>query len=260
MSAAFAHALWNLLLARTRDPQLATAVALPVALLVFAPIALATGHISAAAVPFIALSGVLELVYFALLAFAYGKAGLSTVYPLARGSAPVIVLLLSGARSPVQVAGIVLVAVGSLLVRGFSRPASWRDVGLSLIIGATIAGYTLVDQHGVLFADPVAYLEAVLLLPAVVYGAFTVRARSLAVVVRAVRPTAVMAGVLMFAAYALVLAALQLAGASAVAAARETSVVIAVALSRPMLEEAVPRARLLGAVLVTAGVAVVVLG
>jgi uncharacterized membrane protein len=260
MSAAFAHALWNLLLARTRDPQLATAVALPVSLLVSAPIALVTGHISAAAVPFIAVSGLLELVYFALLAFAYGKAGLSTVYPLARGSAPVFVLLLSGARSPLQVSGIVLVGLGSLLVRGFSTPASWRDVGLSLIIGATIAGYTLVDQHGVAFADPVAYLEAVLLLPALVYCAFTVRVRSLAVVARAVQPTTVMAGMLMFAAYALVLAALQLASASAVAAARETSVVIAVALSRSLLDESVPRARLLGAALVTAGVAVVVLG
>jgi hypothetical protein len=88
MSAAFAHALWNLLLARTRDPQLATAVALPVSLLVFAPIALVTGRISAAAVPFIAVSGLLELVYFALLAFAYGKAGLSMVYPYPESTLP----------------------------------------------------------------------------------------------------------------------------------------------------------------------------
>lgn len=217
MSAAFAHALWNLLLARTRDTQLGTAVALPVALLVFAPVALLMGHVSVTAIPFIAVSGLLELVYFALLAVAYRSAELSLVYPLARGSAPIVVLLLGGARSPIQVFGVVLVAVGSLLVRGFSTAGSWRDVGLSLTIGGTIAGYTLVDQQGVRFADPVAYLESVLLVPAAVYCGFVVRTRSLPVVFGAVRPTTVVAGVLMFAAYGLALGALQLATAAAVA-------------------------------------------
>ena len=69
------------------------------------------------------------------------------------------------------------------------------------------------------------------------------------------RPVTVASGVLGFAAYALVLAALRLAPAAAVAAVRETSVVIAVALAGLLLGEPVGRRRLAGALLVVAGVA-----
>jgi drug/metabolite transporter (DMT)-like permease len=266
LAAALAHALWNLLLARTHDPQLGTAVALPVALVVFAPLAAVTWHVSAAALPYVALSGTLELAYFALLAVAYRRGELSVVYPLARGSAPVLVLLVggllpgAGATSPLQVAGVLLVALGSLLVRGLGAPGRWRDAGLGVVLGACIASYTLVDQRGLRFADPIAYLEAVLVLPAVVYCGLMVRARSPGVVWRAVRPTALLAGALMFGAYVLVLAALQLAPAAAVAATRETSVVIAVVLAERLLGERVGRTRRLGAVVVAAGVAALAVG
>jgi uncharacterized membrane protein len=258
--AAVGHSSWNLLIARTRDTQTATAVALLTGVVVFAPVAILFWQVSLDAVPYVVLSALLELVYFILLARAYGRAELSVVYPLARGSAPVLVLIASGARSPLQVAGVLLVALGTLLVRGIGARASWLDFGAGLLIGACIAGYTLVDQRGVHFANPTSYLELVLLLPALLYSGVVLCNRSRRVTWRAVRPEAVLAGVLMFGAFALTLTALQLAPASAVSAVRETSVVIAVALANRLLHEAVGFARIGGAVVVSAGVAAVALG
>src|SRR5215468_5994037 len=108
--AALAHSLWNLLIARAKDTEIATSVALLTGIITFAPIAAWSWQVTPEAVPFIAVSALLEVVYFGLLARAYRVAELSVVYPLARGSAPVLVLLASGARSPVQVVGVFLVA------------------------------------------------------------------------------------------------------------------------------------------------------
>jgi drug/metabolite transporter (DMT)-like permease len=227
--AALAHSLWNLLVARSRDTQVTTAVALLTGVVVFAPAAVWSWQVSQQAIPYIATSALLELVYFFLLARAYRSSELSMVYPLARGSAPVLVLLIAGARSPLQVLGVLLVAIGTLLVRGIARPGRWLDIVAGLSIGACIAGYTLVDQHGVSFANPTSYLESVMLLPALLYAGFVLWNQSLRATLRAVRPESVAAGVLMFGAYGLTLAALQLSAASAVSAVRETSVVIAVA-------------------------------
>ena len=258
--AALAHSLWNLLVARTRATEIATAIALVSGVVFFAPIAICTWQVSTEAIPFIAVSALLELVYFILLARAYRSAELSVVYPLARGSAPVFVLLVSGARSPLQVAGVLLVAIGSVLVRGIARRGQWFDVLGGLMLGACIAAYTLVDQRGVRLANPLAYLEAVLVIPALLYAGFIIWRASPRVAMRTVRPPPVIAGVLMFLAYALTLTALQIAPASAVSAVRQTSVVITVVLAAPLLHEAVGAMRVTGATVVVAGVAAVALG
>src|SRR5262249_30524495 len=83
--AAVVPATWTLRLARARDPQGATAVALVTAAIVGAPVAAAWWRLDAAAIPFVAASILLEAVYFGLLAAAYQRAELSVVYPLARG-------------------------------------------------------------------------------------------------------------------------------------------------------------------------------
>ncbi|MCU1383781.1 MAG: EamA family transporter, partial [Acidobacteria bacterium] len=91
--------------------------------------------------------------------------------------------------------------------------------------------------------------------PAVVYSGAVMRIKGVGAVRRAVGPASILAGVCTFGAYALVLAALQRASAASVAAVRETSVVIAALLAAVVLKEQVTAARLAGAVLVAAGVA-----
>src|SRR4029078_3561652 len=86
------HAAWNVILARARDVQAATTVALVLSTVLFAPVAAATWDVRAAALPWVPASAGLEVVYFALLTTAYGRSDVSLVYPVARGSAPVLVL------------------------------------------------------------------------------------------------------------------------------------------------------------------------
>jgi drug/metabolite transporter (DMT)-like permease len=260
LAAAFVHALWNLLLARARDPEAAGAVALLVAVVVFAPLAALQWEIESEAWPYIAASSLLELVYFALLGAAYRRAEVSVVYPLARGLAPVLVLVvgvlaLDAESSAAQAVGVVLVGLGVLFVRGLRRPAAVSGVLFGLAIACSIAAYTLVDDEGIRFANAVTYLELTLLVPAIGYAAGIAAVKGRSALRAELGPATVVAGVGMWVAYGLVLAALARAEAAPVAAVRETSVVIATVGAALFLHERVGPARMAGAVLVAAGVA-----
>jgi drug/metabolite transporter (DMT)-like permease len=253
LAAACLHALWNVLLGGSRDVLAATAVALATSVLAAAPLAALMWDVEGEALSFIAASAALELAYFFLLARAYQQADVSVVYPVARGGAPVLVLLgglaIGDRPSALAATGVALVALGILAVRGGAR-GDQRAVLLGGAVAACIAAYTLVDSRGIEHASPVAYLELVLLPVSLAALAATRGARLRA----ELRPATLAAGLLGFAAYALVLAALRIAPAAPVAAVRETSVVIAVALAGLLLGEAVGRRRLLGGALVVAGV------
>lgn len=260
LAAAFVHALWNLLLARARDPEAAGAVALLVAVVVFAPLAALQWELESEAWPYIAASSLLELVYFALLGAAYRRAEVSVVYPLARGLAPVLVLVvgvlaLDAESSAAQAVGVVLVGVGVLFVRGLRRPAAASGVLFGLAIACSIAAYTLVDDEGIRYANAVTYLELVLIVPAIGYALGVAWFKGGAALRAELRPASFLAGVGMWVAYGLVLAALARAEAAPVAAVRETSIVIATVGAALFLHEKVGRWRLAGAVLVAIGVA-----
>ena len=260
LGSAAVHALWNALLADADDTYGTTAVMLVAGVVLFAPVAALTWDVDGSALPYVLASGAFELVYFGLLATAYSRADLAFGYPIARGSAPVIVLVVSvvalgAAVSGLQTAGVLVVAAGVLLVRGLSRGRG-ADLALALAVGACIAGYTLVDDHGLEHADPIPYLACVLLFAAIPYAAVV----GPAAMRRAVTPRALLAGAMMFGAYVLALGALELAEAAPVAALRETSVVMAATGAAVWGRARVPATRMLGAALVVAGAAAIALG
>jgi drug/metabolite transporter (DMT)-like permease len=264
LAAAVVHALWNVLVGGAREPRPAAAVAMLAGVCVAAPAAVATWDVQAAAVPWIVASAVLELAYVVLLAAAYERASVGAVYPVARGAAPPLVLaaaVVTGVpTNAAQLCGVALVAAGIALVSGSEVAGlSRRQLLLALSVAATIAGYTLVDKHGLRYASPVPYLEAVMIGPAIAYTVFVARRMGAPAVRAAVGRGSLLAGVCMFGAYALVLAALQRAPAAPVAAVRETSIVMAPLLAAALLRQPVGRRGLLGAVVVAAGVAVVAL-
>jgi drug/metabolite transporter (DMT)-like permease len=265
LGAAFLHAGWNVALAGARSTQAATAGLLLWGVALLAVPALVTGGVSSDALPYIAASAALELAYFVLLARAYDGGEVSVVYPIARGSAPVVVLVFGAVALKEDVAagavvGILIVAAGVLLVGLGAFPfrsaresaLPLRDVWFGLAIGAVIASYTLVDSEGVERADPIAYLALVVLPCAVVYP-FVAKTRPDVGVRSALTAAAT------FGAFLMVLAAFRLAPAAPVAAVRESSVVIAALLAAVVLHEQVDRWRLAGAVGVAAGVAAIAL-
>ena len=263
LGAAFLHAFWNLILARAKDVDATTAVALIAGVLVFAPVAVIGWDAQREVWPFLVVTSLLQLTYFVLLATAYGRAELSFVYPIARGAAPVLVLLagvvvLGYSASATQVGGVALVVLGVLLVRGLRAPSTATDLALALAIGVCIASYTLLDQLGIRYASPVVYQELSMILPTVGFVALTLVRRGRTPIRAAFGLPAVAAGIFAWSAYVLVLAALSRAPAASVAAVRETSVVIATALAVPFLHERVSVPRMAGAILVVVGVALLV--
>jgi drug/metabolite transporter (DMT)-like permease len=269
LGSAFLHALWNLILGRERDPEAATAIALVASVVLFAPLAIWRFDADAGVWPFIAVTSMLQLAYFAALATAYRHADVSVVYPIARGLAPVLVLLvgvtmLGAGASAGQAAGVFLVGLGVMLVRGIGGGhADGRGVGAAfgVAVASCIAAYTLVDKHGIEHASPVVYLELGMIPATIGYvGFLLLTEHGTTRVHAAARPLPALAGILSFVAYALVLAALARASAAAVASVRETSVLIAAFLAAPLAGERVGPGRLSGAALVVVGVALIAAG
>lgn len=263
LAAALLHASWNVFLRGSDDVEARFAVVLGASLLLFAPVAAATWRVSWSVAPYVAVSALFEGLYFGLLVAAYQRRELSVVYPVARGSAPLLVLLgtavvLGRHVSAVAAIGVCVIAVGVLLVRGITHGA--EGVLVALAIGCAIAGYTLVDKEGLHNAAALPYLELVLA-PVGLVAVPVVLARRGAQAVRAqLTPSTVAASVAAFTAYVLVLAALRLAPAPEVAAVRETSIVLAPLLAGAFLQEHVGPKRLAGAAVVAGGVALIALG
>ena len=160
-----------------------------------------------------------------------------------------------------QLAGVGLVAGGIAVVAGgAAADAGRRDLLMALGVAATIAGYTVVDKHGLRYASPVPYLELVMVWPALIYAGWVARTDGVASLRGAAGRSTLMAGGGMFLAYALVLAALERAPAAAVSAVRESSIVIAPLLAALLVHQPLqppqPGRR---AAVVAAGVALVAL-
>src|SRR3954468_9195652 len=271
LGAAFLHASWNVLIAGARDSESAAAVATLAGVALLAPVALITGGVQTAALPYAGASAVIHLGYLSLLARAYQGGKVSVVYPVSRGTAPVLVLafgalLLGEGAGAVQVAGVVAVSVGVFLVgvgretsairKKFVQPPS-RDLLFGFSIALTIAAYTLVDAEGVDRAHAPAYLFLLLAPSATVYAAALALGGRAEAMRAELRPRALLTGAFVVGAYGCVLAALRLADAAPVAAVRESSVVIAAFMAAAFLHERVGPRRAAGAALVVAGVAAI---
>jgi len=266
-TAAWLHAGGNVFLGRRGEPEAAVALMLMIGVIAFAPVAALTWRVEADAVPYIVASAALELGYFAFLAAAYRAADVGLVYPVARGSAPVLALLgavviLGNSTSTGQILGVAAVTIGILLVCGVGvadATSDRRGVALALATAVFIAGYTLVDKEGLQHAAAIPYIELVLIGPAVVYGAVVARTRGLGAMRGEATPRLALVALLLFGTYVLVLLALREAPAASVSAVRETSVVIATVLAALAAHQPLRKGRLAGASLVALGVALVAL-
>jgi drug/metabolite transporter (DMT)-like permease len=237
LAAAALHGTWNVLVKVSGDPlstfQRATVVGAAVMTVPAFAGWLASGRpsISPAAVALAALSAALELAYLWLLSSAYARGELSVVYPIARGSAPllavVIGLVVLGERlGTLQLAGVILLLAGILAVT--LPQTSGRATLPALLTGVAIAGYTAVDRVGVRLTEP--WLYGWLLVTLIAIGmTVSVRAAARVPAARVSWRQSAVIGVFMWGGYFLVLLALSIAPLAVVAPVRE-SAVVAVAL------------------------------
>lgn len=218
-----------------------------------------------------AVTGLIHVAYQLVLQRGYAEGDLNLVYPLARGSGPLITFLVAvlvlGQRPGVVAGfGVLAIVAGVLLIALVPTHDGVRaGVLLGLLTGATIAAYTLWDTFSVTHLDvpPVPYfvLGTVLQLPWLT--ALLARRRTsvpIGDVWRETRGPALVVGLLSPLAYILVLRALQLAPVALVAPARETAIVIGAVYGWLVLREPRPARRLVGAVVVLAGIGLIAVG
>jgi drug/metabolite transporter (DMT)-like permease len=278
LSAAVAHALWNLAAKRVvGDNVLFVWLYVAASLVLWAPAAVVWVAVSehrpepvwllAAGV-----SATLHVAYNLVLQHGYAVGDLSVVYPLARGTGPLLTLLVAVTLVGEQPAGLAL--LGAALVVVGILVCSWpgrRQAGAAtraglvwgVATGITIAAYTLWDHRSVstLAVPPLPYFVLAVLLQLVVLSVPAwPRRRELRVVLRRWRREVAAVAVLSPLAYVLVLQALTTAPVSLVAPARETSIVVGSLLGWLVLREQDPVRRLAGAAVVLTGVTFIALG
>jgi len=270
-SAAVAHATWNVTLKRTGATGTTFLwLAFVVGAVVFAPfgvVALA-GVDLAHWLGFAAISGVLQVGYFLLLQRGYRVGDVSIVYPLARGTGPllsvVLAIVLLGERP--TLGGLVgaAVVIAGVVTIGLAGDTRLNRAGVlyGLAVGVVIAIYTLWDSNAVISGGmpPVGLYWGTTTVQAVLLAPVALREARVAATARAHPVAIVIVGILAPLAYVLVLQAVQLAPVSLVAPAREVSVVLVGFAGWLLFREPHPVQRLIGAAVVLVGVGILAVG
>ena len=277
--AAFAHAGWNTSAKRAGAGGSVFVwlyAAMSVVLLVPVVVVelLVTGRVPAPSWALaLGVSGLLHSAYFVLLQRGYADGDMSVVYPLARGTGPLVsvlfaVVVLGERPGWVALAGGLAVVVGVFVIGGAGAAADdggrrWVGVAYGVVTGITIAGYTLWDAHSVttLAVPPLVQLcGSVVVETTVLVPVALAKRAELARQWREHRWDAAVVAVLSPLAYTLILYALRIAPVALVAPARELAIVIGGVIAWRVLHEPNPARRLAGAAIVLAGVFALAVG
>ncbi|PXY27533.1 DMT family transporter [Prauserella muralis] len=273
--AAVVHAAWNLVAKRVRAGARFVFLYYSVSAAVLLPV-VAVSLVTTDARPqwtwllAAAVTAVCHVCYGVVLQRGYAVGDLSVVYPLARGSGPLLsvlaaVLVLGERPGALGLAGALLVVAGVLLISGrpsgADRRARRAGIGYGLLTGATIAAYTLWDAYSVttLSVPPVVYFGTGALLQSLLLAPYALRGGQTRALWRDHRKEVVLVGVLSPVAYLLVLFAMRMAPVSLVAPARELSIVLGSLAGWWLLGEADPVRRITGSLVVVAGITAIAL-
>ncbi|SMY10377.1 EamA-like transporter family protein [Flavimaricola marinus] len=215
--------------------------------------------------PWLLASALIHTAYQLFLAFAYEQGDLSRVYPISRGAAPMIVLVISiffltDTMELMDYFGVLVLGLGiAFMARGvFTSGESRRLLPYALGAACATAGYTIADGLGARVAgDPLQYVGWLMMLSACVYAPAAIALRG-AAVIRASRKDWVFglsAAAASFAAYVIAVWAMTNAPLALVAALRETSILFAVLLGWLLFGDRMDRGKLISIALIVSGVA-----
>jgi drug/metabolite transporter (DMT)-like permease len=280
--AAAAHASWNLFSKQAATGGAAYFIWLFSAWITagYAPVValaviVAHPHLTGLNWAFMVGTGILQAAYFLFLQIGYSLGDLSVVYPVGRGTGAMLAaaggIVIFGERpSPLTAAGIAAIIAGVVLIglpgrqetAGQAR-RTWPAIGFALATGAFIASYTVWDKYAVatLRTPPILQGYACFPVIAIAFAPLVLRDRArLAEVWHSYRPQVLGAALLAPLAYILVLTALSFTAVSAVAPAREVSVLFGVLLGRRLLGEGHLVRRLTAAAAIVAGIIAIAVG
>ncbi|MEF3098613.1 EamA-like transporter family protein [Raoultella ornithinolytica] len=259
--AALLHASWNAIVKASGDKMYAaisvsgSAAVIALLLLPFAP------QPTLASAPYLLLSSALQVVYTVLVAKTYQVSDMSQTYPLMRGTAPLLVAIVSVVflgdhLSPLAWSGIGVICLAILAMAYNGRASSRRGVVLALINACFIAGYTLVDGTGVrLSGSALGYtLWSFLMNGSCLLGWATIaRRHEVSRYLRQHWHKGLLGGVSTMGSYGLALWAMTQAPLAVVAALRETSILFGALIAFVLLKERVIPLRIAAACGIAAG-------
>jgi drug/metabolite transporter (DMT)-like permease len=262
IAAAVTHAAWNAIAHGIKDQTLAFALIGVGGIAIGIPLVIVTAVPRADAWPYL-LGSVAIHVFYNLLLMQCNRLGeFSQVYPLARGTSPLVVTILAAIfvhehLALPQVAGVLIVSAGlAVLVLAGRRPGRGAFAA-AVGTGLTIAAYTTVDGMGVrLSASPVGYIGWLMVLESLCVPMFAVYRRRGVLLKQPKRVLAagLAAGALSVLAYGLVLWAQTRGALAPIAALRETSVIFGAIIGAMVFREPFGRTRIAATVLVAAGI------
>ena len=273
LAAAAFHASWNLLAKRVGEGGAVFVWLFGLfSVLIYAPLAvvvlaLQRPHLGVAELVFMFGSGALHLGYFVALQRGYAVGDLSLVYPLARGTGPLLatvgaVVLLGERPGLLALSGVLLITLGVFVLTlepgGVGGAGLGRGVMYGLLTGVFIAAYTLWDKHAVsvLLIPPLLQSWATTVVTVALLTPLALRRRERAAALwKAHRREVIGVAVLSPLSYILVLTALVFTPVSYVAPAREISILIGVAMGAQLLSEGHATSRLIAACAMVAAVA-----
>ena len=266
IAAALLHASWNAMVKGARDKQL-NMVAVVIGHLPLALLALAfSPSPTAASLPYLFAGMALHFGYQLVLLRAYHAGDLTQIYPIARGSAPMIVAAVSVGflgvtLQPIEIAAVMTIGIGILsmaLVRKSDGLRNPQGARLALITGVFIAAYSLIDGMGARVAGTAMGFFGWLAVgnAALMAALMAVRApHQLRALHTCGKRVFLLGGSASFAAYALVIWAFTQAPIALVTALRETSIIFALLIGVFFLKEKLDLAKVLSTALTLAGVA-----
>jgi drug/metabolite transporter (DMT)-like permease len=265
IGAAFLHAGWNLSIKQSGDRWHALWGQFFVAGVGCTVLVFVLGGVPATAWTWAGLSGLTHVAYVSSLARAYDLGDFSVSYPIARGTGAVLaasggVALLDDSLSLLNVAGIIVAAIGLWLIAG---PADNSHVRAALGVAATIGIYSVIDSHGSRETGGNLYPLATFIACALftsIHGIAMGRRESMVVALRTHWRRFVLAGAASVLTYWMVLVAVQRASVGYVTALRESSVVIAALIGALVLKEPHAKRRIIAACVAVAGLVVLVAG
>ncbi|GAA2341813.1 DMT family transporter [Streptomyces caniferus] len=265
--AAITHASWNAIAHGIRDQLLAFTLVGGGGAVCGLAMAAATPLPAAGAWPFLLASAVLHIVYQALLMQSFRLGEFGQMYPIARGTAPLVVTVLAAvfvhevpngwALAGVALASAGLVGVALWGIRGSGTKPHWPALVAALATGLAIASYTTVDGLGVRASGtPLGYIAWLMILEGIVIPAYALatRRRRLLTELRPIALRGLAGGVLSVFAYGLVLWAQTRAPLAPIAALRESSIIVGAAIGAVFFKERFGAPRIAAAGLMVIGI------
>lgn len=275
------HAGWHAIAKSSANPLVAMASVNCVAAVIALPLLLFYGLPESAALPWLAAAAVFKQAYYVVSSLSYRRGDLSQLYPLARGSAPVIVAvfslvfvgeslgLLGWVGLLVTTIGLTSVGLSSGRrvqvneVGALSGAISRSTVALALATGMIIAAYSLFDALGARSAgSPMAYAALATIVDGTVLTVIVANCfgpAGLRLMTKA-RSSAVLGGIMAFASFWIAMWAVTEAPIALVSALRECSVLFAGLIGIVLLKEPLRLGRLLGAGVILIGLSTMHIG